>query len=82
MRIRRMLKRVPWWVKYILIFCTGMLVMSIVYPYIEEWCMATRERAVPGGEMLLWLVPFMVCVGISTAKQWKIKKQGVQKNEC
>ncbi len=76
MKILRMLKEVPGWAKYILIFCTGMLILSIFYPFIKEWCMATRERAVPGGEMLLWLLPFMVCVGISTAKLWRKGSRG------
>lgn len=71
MKILKMLKRVPGWAKYILIFCIGMLIMSVVYPYIQAYAIAHRASTAPGGEMLLWLLPFMVCVGISTAKQWK-----------
>lgn len=56
---------------YVLIFSAGVAIVSLIYPYIEGLCMATREKAVPGGELMLWLVPFMVCVAVSTARQWK-----------
>lgn len=56
---------------YVLIFSFCMAILSLVYPYIEDLCMATRDKAVPGGELMLWLVPFMVCVGVSTARQWR-----------
>ena len=76
MKILRMLKEVPRWVKYILIFCTGMLILSIFYPYIKDYAMAHRTVAVPGGEMLLWLLPFIVCVAVSTAKLWRKGSKG------
>ena len=56
---------------YVLIFSFGMVIVSLGYPYIERYAMAHRMSAVPGGEMLLWLLPFMVCVGISTARMWR-----------
>lgn len=56
---------------YVLIFSFCMVAISLVYPYIENYAMVHRTSNVPGGEMLLWLVPFMVVVAVDTAAKWR-----------
>jgi len=79
-RLRRILKLVPKRGIYLLLFCCTGLAVAIVYPYISEYAVTQRGSTSPGGEMLLWLLPFMVCVAVNTARQWKTSdKQGGQK---
>ncbi len=59
MKLKRFLKRIPWRHKYIIIFCIGMLIVSLIYPSMESYAMAHRMSSVHGGEVLLWAVPFL-----------------------
>lgn len=71
MRLRRILKLVPKLGIYLLLFCCTGLAVSIVYPYISEYAIAQRGNTSPGGELLLWLVPFIAVIVLDTFRMWR-----------
>lgn len=68
------MERKFWVCFYILIFGLCGLMLSLFYPYIESYAVSMRQSTAPGGEMLLWLVPFMAVFAIDTARQWRKTK--------
>lgn len=56
---------------YVLIFSVCMVFVCLVYPAVEGYAIAQRMSVAPGGEMLLWLLPFMVVVAVDTAAKWR-----------
>lgn len=81
MRLRKILKLVPMWGLYLLLFCFTGLAVAILYPYISEYAITQRGSTSPGGELLLWLVPFMVVFAIDTARQWRKTKLTIRKDK-
>lgn len=75
MKIRRKLKRVPWWVRNTLVFCVAELVAVIIYNPIAAYAMAHRQSTAPGGEVLLVLLAgFIAVFAADTARQGRKTK--------
>ena len=74
MRILKVLKNISWRDKYIIIFCVGMLIVSVIYPKVEAYAMAHRMSSVHGGEVLLWAIPFLIVFVIWTHRYRKRRR--------
>lgn len=74
MRILKVLKNISWRDKYIIIFCVGMLIVSVIYPKVEVYAMAHRMSSVHGGEVLLWAIPFLIVFVIWTHRYRKRRR--------
>ncbi len=72
MKIRRMLKKIPWWCKYALVFCVAELLAVIAYKPLLRHAMTYRTSDAPGGEMLLVLLAGFIAVMFAlNLKDWK-----------
>lgn len=69
--MRQFIRRMPHRFKCLLIFCIGELGVSIIYPYACDYAQSHRVSSAPGGEMLLWLLGFILAFAYDTYKKGK-----------
>lgn len=79
--MRQFIRIMPHRFKCLLIFCIGELGVSIIYPYVCDCAQSHRESSAPGGEMLLWLLGFILAFAYDTYKKGR-SLDGKKKAKC
>lgn len=79
--MRKFIRKMPHRFKCLLIFCIGELGVSIIYPYVSDYAQSHRVSSAPGGEMLLWLLGFILAFAYDTYKKGRISG-GKKKAKC
>lgn len=62
------MEKMFWRCFYVVVFSVFMIIVSLIYPYIEAYALAHRASSAPGGELMLFFVPFIAVIVVDTLR--------------
>lgn len=73
--MRKFIRQIPHSYKCVLVFCIGELIAALIYAPLSEYAQNHRLSSAPGGEMLVWLLGFILAFAYDTYKKGKISDE-------